>query len=256
MSVQNYLYIIKLLQRIIDDGHQEWQKTIDHWGNSLAHQLYNPLMSVLGLGELLEKKILTELKAYLPKEEYEYLVARVSRILNDARRVYQHIKVIRDFSQVEINTWEEIHFGHFLDEVLEEFKEAFAQQKISVYKKVFFSGVVYVNPSHLKEIFFNCLDNSVKALYKAQNPFIEIKVKNHRLNKIIISIKDNGIGISKELLGDIFLDFVTTKGSVEGLGMGLSRVRKIVNCYGGKVWAQSAGEGKGAIFSIELPIVT
>jgi len=69
----------------------------------------------------------------------------------------------------------------------------------------------------------------------------------------LIEFKDNGYGIPKRLLEDIFLDFVTTKGSSEGLGMGLSRARKIIALHKGKIWAQSEGEGKGASIFVELP---
>ena len=57
------------------------------------------------------------------------------------------------------------------------------------------------------------------------------------------------------MLEDIFLDFVTTKASTEGTGMGLGRVRKIIEDHGGKVWTSSKGEGTGATFLIELPFV-
>ncbi|MCX7661698.1 MAG: ATP-binding protein, partial [Candidatus Omnitrophica bacterium] len=53
---------------------------------------------------------------------------------------------------------------------------------------------------------------------------------------------------------DIFLDFVTTKASSVGTGLGLAISRKIINRHKGKIWAESEGENKGAVFHIELPI--
>ena len=71
---------------------------------------------------------------------------------------------------------------------------------------------------------------------------------------MLIEFKDNGYGIKKELLEDIFLDFVTTKASTEGAGMGLARVRKIIQAHNGKVWAESEGQNQGACVYAELPL--
>ena len=57
-----------------------------------------------------------------------------------------------------------------------------------------------------------------------------------------------------KIISDIFLASVTTKGSVEGTGLGLFRVRKIVDLHKGKVWAESEGKNKGAKFIVEIPI--
>ncbi|MDD5513482.1 MAG: HAMP domain-containing sensor histidine kinase, partial [Candidatus Omnitrophica bacterium] len=69
-----------------------------------------------------------------------------------------------------------------------------------------------------------------------------------------ISFGDNGYGIKKEMLEIIFTPFTTTKASSEGTGMGLYNAKKIVERHKGKIWAESQGPGKGAVFVIELPI--
>ena len=56
------------------------------------------------------------------------------------------------------------------------------------------------------------------------------------------------------MLNDVFLASVTTKGSVEGTGLGLYRLRKIVDKHKGKIWVESKGKDKGARFIVELPI--
>jgi signal transduction histidine kinase len=71
-----------------------------------------------------------------------------------------------------------------------------------------------------------------------------------------MEISDNGYGIKKEpgFIESIFVDYVTTKASTEGSGMGLSRVRKIIQMHKGRIWAESEGKEKGARFIVELPI--
>lgn len=56
------------------------------------------------------------------------------------------------------------------------------------------------------------------------------------------------------MLKDIFLASVTTKGSVEGTGLGLYRIRKIVDKWKGDIWVESEGKNKGATFIVEFPI--
>ena len=97
-------------------------------------------------------------------------------------------------------------------------------------------------------------DNASYALQNNDNrPKTVCLSAKAEADKIIVEFADNGCGIPQHLLEDIFLDFVTTKGSSQNLGMGLSRARKIIKLHGGKIWAQSEGEGKGTYFRIELP---
>jgi signal transduction histidine kinase len=78
----------------------------------------------------------------------------------------------------------------------------------------------------------------------------------HR-NFIEISVADTGIGIIEEDLVRIFNPFEQVDGSVnrsyQGAGLGLSLTKRLVELHGGQIWAESEGEGKGAIFSFIIP---
>ena len=96
--------------------------------------------------------------------------------------------------------------------------------------------------------------NAIAALRGRQaGRRIELRVYHNSPKTILIEFSDNGCGMKPEMLEDVFLDFVTTKPSSENLGMGLSRVRKIVALHKGKAWAASEGQGKGSTFFVELP---
>ena len=77
-------------------------------------------------------------------------------------------------------------------------------------------------------------------------------------DKVIISVSDSGIGIASEHLSKIFEEFYQVKGGTldktPGTGLGLYLSRKIVEMHGGRIWAESQGEGKGSRFIFELPI--
>ncbi len=72
---------------------------------------------------------------------------------------------------------------------------------------------------------------------------------NHR---VIITIKDNGIGIDKDILPMLFTKFASK--SFHGTGLGLYICKNIIEAHGGKIWAKNNKDGKGATFSFSLPL--
>jgi signal transduction histidine kinase len=105
----------------------------------------------------------------------------------------------------------------------------------------------------LKQVFQNLVDNSIK--YTPQG-FIKIDIKTQD-NKVIVSIINSGLGISEELIPQLFEEFVRDekiKRQILGTGLGLYIARRIVEAHHGRIWAESDGEGdgKGARFYVEL----
>jgi signal transduction histidine kinase len=72
-------------------------------------------------------------------------------------------------------------------------------------------------------------------------------------NFVLVTVKDNGPGIPKEIQEKIWVSFFTTKGGSGGTGLGLSSVMQIVNQHGGKIDLQSKADN-GAMFSVRLPV--
>lgn len=114
---------------------------------------------------------------------------------------------------------------------------------------------IYADELHISNVFGNLLDNAIK--YSKNAPEIEVSTKN-RNGHIIISIKDNGIGIKRENQKKIFEQFYRVPTGnvhdVKGFGLGLSYVRKIVVQHKGIIKLTSEA-GKGSQFDIYLPVV-
>ena len=112
------------------------------------------------------------------------------------------------------------------------------------------------NKTLLEEVLMNLLSNAAHAVRdnKDNPPRISLRIYRHSPEILRIEMKDNGYGIDKKIIEDIFANFMTTKASTEGTGLGLSRARYIVEMHGGKIWAQSQGQGMGAQFVVELPL--
>jgi signal transduction histidine kinase len=101
----------------------------------------------------------------------------------------------------------------------------------------------------------NLLDNAVK--YSQQEIKISVEVKTIDDKKVIINIKDNGVGIPRSDLKRVFRRFFRVQGrlmsKVKGTGLGLFIAQSVISKHGGKISAESEGEGKGSTFTIQLP---
>jgi signal transduction histidine kinase len=106
----------------------------------------------------------------------------------------------------------------------------------------------------LRTVISNLVDNAVK--YSRTDVNVAIEVAAPSPDTVWVRVKDRGVGIPRSQLRRIFNRFYRfqTRGfKVKGTGLGLYIVRSIVKQHGGRVFAASEGEGKGATFTVELP---
>ena len=113
---------------------------------------------------------------------------------------------------------------------------------------------VYMDDDKVRHVIFNFIDNAVK--YSEKGTIHTIVEKDD--DKVVVRVKDNGLGFGPEDEANFFQKFYrgnNVKGSnVTGTGLGLFVCRKFIETHGGKVWAHSAGVGKGSEFGFFIPI--
>lgn len=217
---------------------------LDRFACIAAHDLQAPLRTIsLYLG-------LIERGGGLDTESKEYLT-----YTKDAcKRLSSLISDLLTYSRVlgTVTKWEAVNLEETLASVLELQKDTVKrlQAKISHDPLPEIQG----DPTQLSIILANLIENGMK--YRRENEAPRIHVGAKRVNgEYLFSVKDNGLGVSKEDTEKIFLMFQRGKNgyTIEGTGIGLAICKRAIEAHGGKVWVESI-PGAGSTFFFTIPV--
>jgi len=233
---------------------------------NMSHELRTPLNHIIGFTSLVADKHFGDLNA--TQEEY------LNDVLESSRHLLSLINDILDLSKVEAGRLElklsEINFKTLLENSPTMISEKAMKNGISLSTEL--DGIpefIKADERKLKQILYNLLSNSVKFTPAGGSIVLSAKnisntdervqnLSNSATKYIQISVEDTGIGLTEKDLTRIFLPFEQVESSAsrryQGTGLGLSLTKKIVKLHGGRIWAQSEGEGKGATVSFILPV--
>jgi len=112
--------------------------------------------------------------------------------------------------------------------------------------------VITADRDRMREVFFNLIENAIKFHGTGNDPVISIGMTQETEGPVFF-VRDNGPGIDRQYLERIFNLFEKLDADTPGTGIGLSIARRIIEVHGGKIWAESEGEGKGTTFRFTLP---
>ena len=200
---------------------------------STVHELRTPLTSVTAYGQLISRNLQSALQQ----------LAQLDRLIGDLRR-----------DAVPALTLAET-------DLLKQVKDAAQRQRLLTSANVTVAAegegpfVVRADVGRLGQVLDNLLGNAVK--FSPKDAPIDVAVR--RVEEVVlVSIVDEGRGLSNEDLERVFERYyrsASTSADVPGLGIGLAVSRDIVTAHGGRIWAESAGVGRGSTFTIALPAV-
>ena len=214
---------------------------------NMSHELRTPLNHIMGFTELVLDKHFGQLNQ--TQEEY------LSDVHNSSKHLLSLINDILDLSKVEAGKLEFrpslVNIRDLLENSLTMIKEKALKHSIEI--KTDFNDIpesIEADERRLKQILYNLLSNAEK--------FTQENLLNSDTNYLQISVKDSGIGLKKEDLERIFESFEQIENAAsrrfQGTGLGLSLTKCLVELHGGRIWAKSEGEGKGATFNFTLPL--
>ncbi|HEX8550945.1 MAG TPA: ATP-binding protein [Abditibacteriaceae bacterium] len=223
----------------------------DEFLATLSHELRTPLAAIMGWTHLLQS-------GEISAEESAIGLSTISR---NARAQSQLIEDILDVSRMIAGNMslevQPVHLLGIMEEALSTILPA-AQSKNIQFHRMFDEGVALVSgdPVRLQQIVGNLLSNALKFTPEGG----EVGVHLHRTGSYAqIVVSDSGIGMAPEMLPRVFDRFRQADASSTraqgGLGLGLAIVHHLVKLHGGTVTAQSEGLGKGATFTVQLPLI-
>ena len=210
-----------------------------------SHDLKTPVVTIRTFLEYLKQDIAGADAGSIEKDLNFLATAtdKMVRLLDDLLEYSRIGRVISELVRVTL--------GDLANETLSAVAGRIAKQGVAV--KV--SGndtALHGDRLRLAEIWQNLVENACKFMGGQTEPRIEIGVEE-REEELVFFVRDNGIGINPRYCTKIFDLFEKLDAEVEGTGLGLALVKRIVELYAGRIWVESSGQGQGACFYFTLP---
>ncbi|HEX4051086.1 MAG TPA: ATP-binding protein [Steroidobacteraceae bacterium] len=218
----------------------------------LAHELRNPLAPIRNASELLERSL-------PPDSALRDLVGVLKRQARQLSRLVDDLLDVSRITQGRIELHREtIDVASIIDQAIESVEPLTREHRHEV-RVTGERASLYVSGdrARLVQCLGNLLNNAAK--YTDDGGHIDIELST-RAGRVHIRVRDDGVGISAELLPQVFELFVQGDRSLDrsqgGLGIGLSVVQRIIEMHDGRVTAHSEGIGRGAVFELVLPLAS
>ncbi|WP_084735940.1 PAS domain-containing protein [Cystobacter ferrugineus] len=216
---------------------------------TVSHELRTPLTAILGWVQILRSGQLPEERRMRALETVERNAHAQSQLVEDL------LDVSRIMSGKLVLEVESVELGAVVEAALESIRPAAVAKGILLQPVIDSVASVMGDPTRLQQVVWNLLSNAVKFTPKGGR--VQVLVER-RDSSVEIVVADSGKGIPVEFLPHVFERFRQAEGSVArkygGLGLGLSIVKHLVEAHGGTIEAFSEGEGRGASFTVRLPI--
>lgn len=242
ISVRNISIEKRLEEQIIQS---ERLAAMGQMIGGFAHELNNPLTSILGVSELLQES-----------EANEQTRKQLNILQQQARRAVEIVQNLMYFSRPSAPGKSPVNLSELVERTLH--LQAYPLRKDNITVDFLHeSGLptVMADPHQLMQVFLNLLLNAEQAIREARDRGT-IRIRLGRSDDALwVTFQDDGPGIAPDILPNIFDPFYTTKRPGRGVGLGLSICKAIMKEHNGNVEGASA-PGGGAVFTVTLPLQT
>jgi PAS domain S-box-containing protein len=220
-------------------------KDLEQFAYIVSHNLRAPAANIVGLADALQKTTLPDALRVTFTKDISASAVKLDSIILDLNQILKVRGQVNEAREV-------IHFSELVHEVNTSINEMMRMENAWI--KTDFSDVdeMPAIKSYMQSIFYNLITNSIKYRKPNERPILEIKSRRSGEKRIVLTFKDNGIGIDLKKKGDqvfgLYKRFHTGK---EGTGLGLFMVKTQVETLGGKISIESTPM-VGTEFSIEF----
>lgn len=228
------IYSIKDVQPVIEETEsQSWQQLI----SILTHEMMNSLTPIISLSDTF-----SDINTEYDQEE---IAKAMSAIRRRSKGLVDFVGNYKKIAQIAPPKKEII----LVKDLVENVVNLFTTHDVRIeYLLTSDRLAIKADRSQMEQVLVNLVKNAWEASIEISNPKIKISAMQQN-ESVMISVSDNGVGISNEIVEQIFIPFYTTKSN--GSGIGLSICRQIINLHGGTLTVSSLPDG-GSIFTIRL----
>jgi PAS domain S-box-containing protein len=240
ISVRDVTTEKKLEQQIIQS---ERLAAMGQMIGGFAHELNNPLTSILGMAELLQEG-----------DPNEAARKQITILHKEARRAAEIVQNLQYFARPPAPGRSEVNLNDLVQRTVQMQSYPLRKSNITVnFKPEAELPAIVADPNQLMQVFLNLLLNAEQAIRESGQKGT-IRVHTGRTpESVSVVFEDDGPGIAQENLAHIFDPFFTTKRPGRGTGLGLSICKTVLREHGGNIDVASA-PGGGAVFTITLPV--
>jgi len=230
----------KLLNQL---HHADRLATVGELAAGVAHEINEPLGSILGFAQLAGKY----------PEVPDQVKRDLEKIVNSSLHAREIVKKLMVFSRQVSVEKKQVSLNQIVEDSIYYFKSRCLKEGIDLDISLEPDmPAILADPVQINQVIVNIVVNAMQAMPDGGSLNLQTRFSD---NKAMLIINDTGQGMNKDVLQEIFHPFYTTKGAEKGLGLGLSVVDGIIKSHNGEIEVKSE-PGKGTEFIIKLPIIT
>lgn len=223
--------------------------TLGELTSSIAHEVNQPLVAVVTNGDACMRWLTAE------PPKLDKVRESLAWIVKEGKRAGEIIKRIRELAKNKAPQKTELLVNDVITEVINLAGSELSNNQV-ILRTEFASDLPTVcgDRVQLQQVILNLIANAIDAMKSIQQHPRELSISSRATDdgQILITVRDCGTGVEPNILENVFQAFFTTK--KEGMGLGLSISRTIVEAHGGRMWALSNND-QGATFQFTLPMV-
>lgn len=218
---------------------------LERFTYTVSHDLKSPLVTIRGFLGFLEKDMVAGNAGRITSD-----IARIREATDKMQILLEDLLELSRVGRL-INPPQWVTFRELVEEALQLTAGRMADRRVRV-DIAHGLPAVFVDRSRLVEMLQNLLDNAAKFMGDQPAPKVEIGAER-RNQETLFFVRDNGIGIHPNYHHRVFGLFERLNPTIEGTGIGLALVKRIVEVHNGRIWIDSDGSGNGTTFCFTLP---
>lgn len=222
----------------------------------VAHEINNPLASIAWSAEALESRMHEAIHGVgewrqIAADQAQVLGENLRRIQDEAYRCKGITQRLLDFSRMGNVEKSRVDLCELIHEVVA-MVGTLGQYRCKTLRADCPNTVsAMVNGQQIRQVMLNLITNALESV--DPDGAVDVRLRQDA-DRAVVTVRDNGCGMTDEVLEHLFEPFFTRRRDGKGTGLGLSITHRIVTQHGGKLTAHSEGAGKGSLLRLELPI--